>query len=82
MKITADESIFAFELDVPLDSIPRFEKAFKGIQMGADIDKIHGLDPALNYKKPDVSIMMWSSVMLWRILSSNIGKTESSHYIP
>jgi len=56
IKLTQEETLFGVELDLPLDVLPRFEKAFKGTSMPADIDRIHGLDPALNYKRADAKL--------------------------
>ena len=33
LKLTPDEGVFGIELEVPLDVLPRFEKAFKGTSM-------------------------------------------------
>ncbi|KAJ3026351.1 UNVERIFIED_CONTAM: hypothetical protein HDU68_005796 [Siphonaria sp. JEL0065] len=63
LKLTGEEKSFIVEVECPNDSIARFEKGFKDGTIATEIDKIHGMDPALSYGKNDAKLSRFSVTM-------------------
>ncbi|KAI8817168.1 uncharacterized protein EV422DRAFT_551520 [Fimicolochytrium jonesii] len=55
IKLTSDEKMFLASMDVPNDSVGKLERGIKDGVLAMEIDKIHGIDPALSGRR-DVKI--------------------------
>ncbi|KAJ3176318.1 hypothetical protein HDU87_005360 [Geranomyces variabilis] len=56
IKLTSDDKVFLVSMDVPNDSVGKLERGIKDGVLGVEIDKIHGIDPALSAGRRDVKI--------------------------
>ncbi|KAI8921027.1 hypothetical protein DFJ77DRAFT_448292 [Powellomyces hirtus] len=56
IKLTSDEKVFLVSMDVPNDSVGKLERGIKDGVLAVEIDKIHGIDPALSAGRRDVKI--------------------------
>ncbi len=54
VRFTGDERTHLIELELPLGTTGRVEKAIRDGSLALEIDKIHGLDPILHKGKKDV----------------------------
>ncbi|KAJ3113695.1 hypothetical protein HDU96_003060 [Phlyctochytrium bullatum] len=70
LKYTGDEKSVIVEMEMPIDSLGKLEKAFKDNSLSTEIDKIHGFDPATHGKR-DCKLSRFS-VMLGPTRPQNI----------
>ncbi|RKO86086.1 hypothetical protein BDK51DRAFT_34934 [Blyttiomyces helicus] len=56
VRLTGDEKVFLVEAEISNANVGKFEKAIKDGSLAIEIDKIHGIDPALSHGKKDVKI--------------------------
>ncbi|KAI9011390.1 hypothetical protein BC832DRAFT_590617 [Gaertneriomyces semiglobifer] len=55
IRLTGDQNVYLVELELPFSQVGKIEKAMKDGLLAMELDKMHGLDPALN-KRKDVKI--------------------------
>ncbi|KND01371.1 uncharacterized protein SPPG_03184 [Spizellomyces punctatus DAOM BR117] len=56
IKLTADDKTFLVSLDLPNDHVGKIERAIKDGVLAMELDKMHGIDPALSSGRRDVKI--------------------------
>ncbi|KAJ3411831.1 hypothetical protein HDV05_001673 [Chytridiales sp. JEL 0842] len=56
IKLTAEERTYIIEMEMPAGNVTKLEKAFKDGSLIVELDKIHGIDPAISHGKRDVKV--------------------------
>ncbi|KAJ3248014.1 hypothetical protein HDU78_002448 [Chytriomyces hyalinus] len=76
LKFTESLDVFGVEMEVPNDQVVRLEKELKTKYLLAEIDKIHGLSPAM--KAPDCKVLRVSKTMGSGVSSDSIKSSLES----
>ncbi|KAI9096601.1 hypothetical protein DFS34DRAFT_650694 [Phlyctochytrium arcticum] len=56
LRLTADDKTFLISLTLPNDQVGKIERAIKDGILPTELDKMHGIDPALNAGRKDAKI--------------------------